>query len=63
VGPPENLIEQLADEGRLVCVVRYGAAGHARIYLKHGAAFGERVAVDAIVPVLPGFERQRSFAL
>jgi protein-L-isoaspartate(D-aspartate) O-methyltransferase len=60
---PENLIEQLADEGRLVCFVRNGAAGHARIYLKHGAAFGERDAFDAIVPVLPGFEQQRSFAL
>jgi protein-L-isoaspartate(D-aspartate) O-methyltransferase len=58
----DNLIEQLADGGRLVCVVRDGAAGHAQIYLKQDGAFGERSAFDAHVPVLPGFEKNRSFA-
>ena len=59
---PDALITQLANGGRLVCVVRDGAAGHARIYLKHDSAIGERSAFDATLPVLPGFEASRSFA-
>lgn len=59
---PDDLIGQLANGGRLVCIVREGAAGHARIYLKHDGATGERTAFDANVPVLPGFEKSRSFA-
>ena len=59
---PHVLTEQLADGGRLVCIVKDGAAGHARIFLKEGGAVGEREAFDAQVPVLPGFEKRRSFA-
>lgn len=59
---PNGLTEQLADGGRLVCVVREGAAGHARIFVKDDGAIGERDAFDAHVPVLPGFEKARSFA-
>lgn len=58
----DNLIEQLTNGGRLVCVVRDGAAGHARLYLKHDGAVGERTAFDAHLPVLPGFEKSRSFS-
>ena len=59
---PGVLLQQLKDGGRLVCIVRNEAAGHARVYLKHEGAIGERSAFDAVVPVLPGFERRRSFA-
>ncbi len=59
---PDALTEQLADGGRLVCIVTDGAAGHARLFLKEGGAVGERDAFDAQVPVLPGFEKIRSFA-
>jgi len=59
---PQVLTEQLADGGRLVCIVQDGAAGHARLFLKEGGAVGERDAFDAQVPVLPGFEKTRSFA-
>jgi protein-L-isoaspartate(D-aspartate) O-methyltransferase len=59
---PHALTEQLADGGRLVCVVQDGAAGHARLFLKDGGAISERDAFDAQVPVLPGFEKIRSFA-
>lgn len=59
---PEALIEQLNNRGRLVCVVKDGAAGHARMYLKEDGAISERSAFDAGLPVLPGFERARSFA-
>src|SRR5262249_54716611 len=53
---PDALLEQLADDGRLVCVFREGAAGRGRIYVKHDGAIGERNAFDAQLPVLPGFE-------
>ncbi len=59
---PGTLIQQLKNGGRLVCIVREGAAGHARVYLKHDGAVGERSAFDATVPVLPGFEKSHSFA-
>jgi protein-L-isoaspartate(D-aspartate) O-methyltransferase len=59
---PDALTAQLADGGRLVCIVTDGAAGHARLFLKEGGAVGERDAFDAQVPVLPGFEKIRSFA-
>ena len=60
---PDILTGQLANRGRLVCVVRDGAAGHARIYVKNDGAIGERAAFDAHLPVLPGFEKARSFAV
>jgi protein-L-isoaspartate(D-aspartate) O-methyltransferase len=61
--PPQVLIAQLALGGRLVCVVRKGEAGQARLYMKHeDAAISERSTFDAQVPVLPGFEKSRSFA-
>jgi len=58
---PLALLEQLKDGGRLVAIRCDGAAGHARLYLKHDGAIGERSAFDAQVPVLPGFEKARSF--
>jgi protein-L-isoaspartate(D-aspartate) O-methyltransferase len=58
---PVALTEQLANGGRLVCVVKDGAAGHARLFLKDGGALGERDAFNALLPVLPGFEKNRSF--
>lgn len=59
---PHTLMEQLADGGRLLCIVKDGAAGHARLFLKEAGSVGERDAFDAQVPVLPGFEKIRSFA-
>ena len=59
---PDTLIAQLSNGGRLVCVVRQEAAGHARLYVRSENAVGERGAFDAQVPVLPGFEQSRSFA-
>src|SRR5262245_58974522 len=59
---PDSLLAQLADGGRLVCVFRQGAAGHARLYAKNDDAIGERSTFDAQVPLLPGFEKTRRFA-
>ena len=60
-GRPETLLTQLAEGGRLVCVVRNGAAGHAHLYVKSNGAIGERSAFDAQAPVLPGFEKRSGF--
>jgi protein-L-isoaspartate(D-aspartate) O-methyltransferase len=59
---PESLIGQLADGGRLVCIVADGAAGQARLLIKRGDAVSERRPFNAQVPVLPGFENARSFS-
>jgi protein-L-isoaspartate(D-aspartate) O-methyltransferase len=60
---PEALIAQLAIGGRMVCVVRQGEAGQARLYMKQeDDAISERSTFDAHLPVLPGFEKSRSFA-
>ena len=58
---PDALLDQLAENGRLVCVLRDGAAGHGWLYVKHDGAVGERGAFDAQLPVLPGFEKQHEF--
>jgi protein-L-isoaspartate(D-aspartate) O-methyltransferase len=58
---PDALLAQLAEDGRLVCVFKDGAAGHGQIYVKHDGAIGERSAFDAQLPVLLGFEKVMSF--
>lgn len=53
---PPIIVDQLADGGRLVAVVREGAGqGHGIVMLKLGNAVSQRVAFDASLPLLPGF--------
>jgi protein-L-isoaspartate(D-aspartate) O-methyltransferase len=58
---PAGLLAQLKDGGRLVAIKRNGAAGYGCVYLSHAGAIGERKAFDAQLPVLPGFEKPKSF--
>jgi protein-L-isoaspartate(D-aspartate) O-methyltransferase len=58
---PPAIIEQLADRGRLVTVVRQQGVGRATLMARVGAGVSSRVAFDAAVPSLPGFEAQPSF--
>jgi protein-L-isoaspartate(D-aspartate) O-methyltransferase len=58
---PNALLDQLADGGRLVVIVRDRAAGHARLYLKHEGVVSERPAFDARLPLLPGFRKAAGF--
>jgi protein-L-isoaspartate(D-aspartate) O-methyltransferase len=58
---PDRLLAQLAEGGRLVAILRNGAAGHAGLFLRHEGAVSERSAFDAQVPVLPGFKKAASF--
>lgn len=52
---------QLANGGRLVCIIQNGPVGRATIFKKSGDAIGERVAFDSNAPFLPGFEPEHAF--
>jgi len=59
--PPHALLSQLKEGGRLVAAVREGAASRAHLYLARGGTVGDRVAFDAQLPVLPGFQKSAGF--
>lgn len=60
---PQEILDQLADGGRLVTVVRKPGApvGLATMYTRRGDAFGHRALFDAGVPILPGFSKPPQF--
>jgi protein-L-isoaspartate(D-aspartate) O-methyltransferase len=58
---PDGLLEQLAEAGRLVAVVRNGAQGRASIFLREHGRISSRTDFDSNVPLLPGFQRAKSF--
>ena len=60
---PDALTDQLRDGGRIGAIFQDGMVGEARIGVRAEGAIGWRVAFNAGGPVLPGFERARSFAL
>lgn len=60
----DALVKQLADEGRLVAVVAGevpGRTGQVRLGRKVQGVFSSRPIFDAGSPLLPGFEKPRSF--
>lgn len=59
---PEAWLTQLAPGGRLGVIVREGAAGAARIYMRSADAVAFRVAFDAAPPPAPGLSRPPAFA-
>lgn len=54
---------QLADGGRLVCLLQNGPIGRVTVYKKSGDDVASRVIFDASAPYLPGFEPKPAFAL
>lgn len=60
---PKNWLDQLANNGRLICVVQNGPVGRAVLYKRSGDVIGERILFDTSLPKLSGFERQAAFAL
>jgi protein-L-isoaspartate(D-aspartate) O-methyltransferase len=58
---PRAWVDQLKDGGRLVVILREGPGGKAYFCVKKAGVLSRRFAFDATVPVLPGFERSRSF--
>ncbi len=60
---PLALEEQLKNGGRIACIFMEGALGVVRIGHKVGSTLSWRFEFNAGAPVLPGFEKQRVFAL
>lgn len=58
---PQAWVEQLKDGGRLGVIINAGPNGKANFCVRKAGTLGKRVVFDATVPVLPGFERTRSF--
>ena len=58
---PKTWFDQLANEGRLVCLVQNGPMGRVCVYTKAGDTVGERVIFDAAAPTLPGFAATPEF--
>ncbi len=58
---PKQWLSQLANKGRLVCIVQNGPVGQATVFTKSGDAVGERVEFDASAPTLPGFAAEPAF--
>jgi protein-L-isoaspartate(D-aspartate) O-methyltransferase len=58
---PEGLLQQLAEDGRLVCVQGRGRSAKATLHIRAGQAFGLRSLFDAAAPVLAPFEAEPGF--
>ena len=56
---PQSLIDQLADDGRLVAVVGERETSQALIYSRSGAAIAVREVFDASVTALPGLKKKK----
>lgn len=56
---PSALLDQLADDGRLVAVVGETETAHACVYSKANGAVAVRQVFDASVTALPGFAKKK----
>ncbi|MGC1466065.1 MAG: protein-L-isoaspartate O-methyltransferase [Pseudolabrys sp.] len=59
---PQQLLHQLADGGRLLCVLGSGPGTKAMLYQRSGTDIGGRTIFDAAAAVLPGFAKTPVFA-
>jgi protein-L-isoaspartate(D-aspartate) O-methyltransferase len=58
---PPAIVEQLAENGRLVAVVNAAGVGRARLMTRSVGAVAGRIEFDAAVPRLPGLEAVSAF--
>jgi protein-L-isoaspartate(D-aspartate) O-methyltransferase len=58
---PPMLLDQLADGGRLVGVIRDRGVGRAMLFTRNGGIVSTRVLFDASVSMLPGLQCQPEF--
>ncbi|MGH6928967.1 MAG: protein-L-isoaspartate O-methyltransferase family protein, partial [Dongiaceae bacterium] len=58
---PPAIIEQLAENGRLVAVVNAAGVGRARLMTRSVGTVASRIEFDAAVPRLPGLEAVPAF--
>ncbi|MDE2113196.1 MAG: protein-L-isoaspartate O-methyltransferase [Alphaproteobacteria bacterium] len=59
--PPQALLSQLIEGGRLVAVIQKGTYGRAHLFVREKGCIGSRVGFDASVPVLAGFKKAVGF--
>lgn len=59
---PQSLLDQLADGGRLACVMGRDRAAKATLFVRAGSAFGSRPLFDAALPALRGFTAEGGFS-
>lgn len=59
--PPQTLLSQLAEGGRLVAVLQNGVTGRAHIFVRENGQIGSRADFDATVPTLVGFRKTIGF--
>jgi protein-L-isoaspartate(D-aspartate) O-methyltransferase len=62
---PSEITAQLAENGRLVAVVKTdaGSVGRATLVTRTGGVVARRITFDASIPVLPGFAPRPAFVL
>ena len=60
---PSTWFDQLANNGRLVAVVKNGPIGRATLFTRSGDSIGDKVIFDASTPLLPGTQKPAAFAL
>lgn len=58
---PKQLLDQLAEGGRLVAIIRRGWHGHAYLFTKASGVVSGRAVFDAGAEFLPGFEPKPEF--
>lgn len=58
---PQDLLNLLAEGGRLLAVLNKGRVGVATMITRSGEALGERSLFDASIPALPGFAKPAAF--
>ncbi len=58
---PTQLLDQLAEGGRLVAVISGRGIGKATLFTRTGGIVGQRQLFDAGLPPLPGFAREAGF--
>ncbi|MCJ2010980.1 protein-L-isoaspartate O-methyltransferase family protein [Methylobacterium sp. J-076] len=59
---PQALLDQLKDDGRLVCVLGPDRGAKVTVFVRAGDAFGSRPLFDASLPGLSAFAAEASFA-
>ncbi len=60
---PNTWFDQLANNGRLVAVIKTGPVGRATLFTRSGDTIGEKVIFDASTPLLSGTQKPVAFAL
>ena len=57
-----TLLDQLDENGRLVCVSNYENASRGVIISRHGDSFSINAALDVTAPKMLGFEKEEQFS-